>query len=194
VTVHVDQRVIVRDAVRALVALGVAAVFGRLRCLAVHVNVESQDSAEEILRRVLPVAALVLVVPVLDVARSRVVRTATVAGRYVEIAVGTERDRTRIVVELGLRDLEKRPLGIGIGRRVLLVCGPELREDERVIVLLGGALPRWRTVPDEKSTVLLELGVERESEQTALVEVLEFDELVRDVEERLLWRPSSSWT
>jgi len=28
--------------------------------------------------------------------------------------------------------------------------------------------------------------VERESEQTALVEVLEFDELVRDVEERLL--------
>jgi len=96
-----------------------------------------------------------------------VVGTAAVTDRHVEIAVGAERQVTCVVVPVGLRNLQQSPLGVRSGgEHPVLDC--ELREHERVAVPVGHPLPQGGAVPDEQPSVLLEPGMERDSEQPSL--------------------------
>jgi len=127
------------------------------------VDVDAEDAAEQVRRHVLSVAAVVVLVPVRDVAEARVVRGTAVAHADVEVAVGAEEHAAGVVVRLGLGYLEQAPLGGRVDGQVL--AGLELREDERVVVAVGRLAGPWRAVPHEDAAVGLEIRVQSESEQ-----------------------------
>src|SRR5690606_1113209 len=80
-----------------------------------RVHVGAQARAEEVLGQVLSVAALVVLVPVGDVALARVVRAAAIAERHVQEAIRPKADVAAVVVGLRLVEHEQFALGGGVG-------------------------------------------------------------------------------
>ena len=147
------------------------------------VDVDAQDSTQEVLGDVLAVAATVSRIPVFSVAGAHVSGTAAVAEREIEIAVGTERDRAAVVDLPWLVHLQKDPFGVRLGGRAVVARG-ELREHLGVGVRLGRTVCERGAVAQEKPAVRREVGMEGDSKQTALGG--EFREAVGHVDERFV--------
>ena len=149
------------------------------------VDVEAQQVAEQVVLHVLPVAAAVVRVPILDVAQPDVVGAAAVADRDVEVAVvGTEGESAGVVVELRLVDLQQDDLRGRVGE-VRVARDAQLGDRARAVEARRRAGAQGRAVVDEEAAVRRVIGVEGEAEQAALVEArLQGDELGAQVEKR----------
>jgi hypothetical protein len=149
--------------------------------------VDAQDVPEQVVLDVLPVAAVVRRVSVLDVAELVVVGPAAVTDGDVQVAIaGPEQQGAGVVVELRLVELEQRPLRRRI--RAVRVCrrNAELRDPARVVLTDGPARPQRRAVIDEQASVVGIVRVERQAEETALVERRhQRDDAASQIEERL---------
>ena len=128
------------------------------RVTGTSVDVDPEDLAEE---RVHPLAVVV-----------RVAARAAVAGRDVQVAVGPERQRSAVVVRIGLVDPEQDDLAAAVGA-VRAGLGREGRDDRVAFEV---------RVVDEEARIVGEVRVEGEPEEPAFSAGRQ---AVADVEERV---------
>jgi hypothetical protein len=115
------------------------------------VDVETQDLAELVVGEILRVA------DPLRMARAEVVAASSVAGRDVEVAVGSEADPAAVVVRLRLGDREQ-PRRRGVRDAAVA----------RDLVALDADRPGGVDVVNEELAVVRVVGMEGEAEQSLL--------------------------
>ena len=143
------------------------------------VHVEAQDFPEQHLG--------ILAIAGIGMAHLIVVGAAAVAHADVEETIRPERQSAAVVIGLRLVDRQQHALRSGIDLREILRHHLELREVAGVVPLLRRSLALGRAVIDVELAVLFELGMQRQTEQTTLIEsVVQLRQLRAHIEEQLL--------
>ncbi len=79
------------------------------------IHVDTQDATQQILTHRLGVASLIDLVPILNVACSRIIRATPIAQPDVEITIRTKKNGARVMVRLRLVDSHDNTFRLGFG-------------------------------------------------------------------------------